>query len=425
MVPMRNVSVERDDYSRSVVDQPTSFATTAYRRDRRDEAQPFGDNDNAWLAVATMLEQAALFPGRDRPAKLRAVLRFARSAVDRNVMRRLQFREWQRVGLAKTDPVVGIADEAHDAGAFHLAAHILDSVLVVADALTTLQRGRIIDRRARAVAKLGHTNASADQYRLLLRLGTTSRVPELRARAFLGQAALAQMRGNYPEVVRLATKASILADRYRLAVVSRHAHGGLMIAAAVGGRFDQALAEGWLVYRASRGEPREEAEILQNLAQALFDAGHAHEAGAGFAAVACRDLPARFILPALGGLARAAAVLGDASTVRWSSREIDRLARSSAPKYSLASALLESAQALAAAGEPAAATRRARAAADLARAHGFHEIEYKADSLQFSDASREHPNPETLGPKAAAVARNVAQLAPKRLPDHLKAALIG
>src|SRR6185437_4508645 len=146
---------------------------------------------------------------------------------------------------------------------------------------------------------------------------------------------LAQMRGNYPDVVRFATKAAAIADRHQLRASSRHAHSAIMIAAAVSGRFDDALAHGWIVYRASRGDAIEEAEILQNLAQALFDAGHTVEARAGFAAVACRPLPARFVLPALGGLARAAALLNEGRTVRWASREIERLVRSPAPRYSV------------------------------------------------------------------------------------------
>ncbi len=400
-------------------DDPPSYATTAYRRDLQNAEGGFGDRDSIWLAVASMLEHASLFSDRERRSKLRSALQVAKTAADPAGWRRLRAREWQRAGLGPTDAVVAIADEAHDAGAFHLAGHILDAVLAVAGSLTPLQRGRIVDRRARVHTKLGQLDAAADRYEAVLRLGVKARVPELQARGYLGRTGLAQMRGNYPDVIRFATRAAAIADRHRLRASLRHAHSGLMIAAAVNGRFDDALAHGWIVYRVARGDPVEEAEILQNLAQALFDAGHFREASAGFAAVACRPLPARLILPALGGLALAAAKLQDTRTVRWASREIERLVRSAAPRYSVASALLESAQALAAINEPAAAGRRAHAAAALANTHGFHEIAYKADSLELSSDAPEQIIPEALGPAAAAVARDVARLAPKRLPSRL------
>ena len=142
-------------------------------------------------------------------------------------------------------------------------------------------------------------------------LARKTRSAELDARAELGFGALAQMRGNYPEMLEHAQRAARIADREGLAGIARHAHYGLMVGAVKRGQYGEALVEGQRVLRLSYGDALLEAEILESIGQLLIEAGRAREARACLAAVATRRLPARLLLPALGGLAVTSAQIGE------------------------------------------------------------------------------------------------------------------
>ena len=218
---------------------------------------------------------------------------------------------------------------------------------------------------------------------------------------------------------RQAWRAVRLADRAGMARLGRQGRNGLMIAAAAQHRFDDALTHGWTVYRRSRGNVIDEGEVLQNLGEVCARAGHAVAARAAFATVVSRELPARIVLPALGGLARTGAATGQETTARWATRQVARCARTSVPKYALASALLECSTALISLGEPRQAERFRQAALALGLKHKFYEISYKADELRDLGRTGESRGPASLADRGASIAEQVTSMEPSRLPRHV------
>ena len=404
----------------------TGFATTAYRADLAGRAQPFGSHDAEWVAIASLLEQAARLPRPGAAALLRGAEELAAAVVAPAALEALVYRDWQSGEVHPADPIVAIAEEAHDRNAFRLAAHMLDSLLAANRCLDQVQRGRILSRRARIAFKLGDLDGASDRYAEILRLGRSLRNPELAARAWVGRAAIAQYHGNYPEVWRCARCAARIADQHALRSLCYYAHTWLMIAAGESGRVDDCLAHGWAAYRAATGDPMQQAEMLTNVSQALFLSGHVRQARAGWAAVVAKhDVAGHAVVPALGGLALASATLGDQSRVQWAAREIRQLEKAGAPRYNVASALLECAAALAKVGQTTPAAQHAAAALRLARAHGFHEIAFKAESLDVSSPSAAAVRRVRLNARGAAVARDVERLEPDRLPNHVALATVG
>jgi tetratricopeptide (TPR) repeat protein len=394
------------------------FATSAYRADAAGRDAPFGEHDSEWIVVATYLEHAAILPEPGRSALLDQTIELATCVTGEAAVARLRAGDWNGTAPGPYDAVVSLADDMHDAHALHLAAHMFDALLAASPELEALHTGRILDRRARIAHKLGQVEHAADHYTLILELARQAVLPELHARAWLGRAILAQVRGNYPAIGGFARRAARVADRDGLRSLSRHAHTSLMIAAGSGGRLDDALAHGWLAYDAARGEPAHEADVLLNLAQSLLNAGYTREARAGFAAVIATAVPARTMLPALGGFAIVSAILRQDSAVAWAAEEVERIKRSGATDFAVASALLECAIAFASLGQITIASERANAALRMARAHGFHEIIYKAESLDCT-IQPVSPRRTPLGVRGTGVARDVARLEPDQLPRHV------
>jgi len=402
------------------------FATTAYRADLGDRTQPFGEHDGEWIAIANLLEQAAALPESRAAGLLEHIATLATAIVRPAELDALVRAEWQNSEMHPADAIVAVAEEAHDRNAFRLSAQIVDGLLAADHSLSALQRGRILSRRARTATRLGDLDGAADRYAEILRLGRTLHQPDLTARGWVGRASLAHLHGNYPEVRRCARCAARIADRHGLQVLSYYAHTWLMVAAGISGRMDDALAHGWRAYQAAGGAPLKEAEVLVNVSQILLETGHAREARAGWTAViATEHLTAHAALPALGGIAMASAELEDESRVLWVAREIERLDRAGASRGGVAAALLECATAFARLGRSTAAAQHAAAALTLARAHGFHEVAFKAESLNVSSPSSAAVRRVRLNARGAAVARDVERLGPERLPNHVALAAAG
>jgi tetratricopeptide (TPR) repeat protein len=251
------------------------------------------------------------------------------------------------------------------------------------------------------------------------RLARRLQSPELRIRAWIGHGALAQMRGNYPQQMRYSRRAAHLADRVGLRLLSRVAHTGLMITAGAQHRFDEAFVHGRLAYQHSVGNPVSEGEVLQNIGHLLLQAGHITLAERAFASVLCRRLPPRIILPALGSLAIAAAIRGDASRVRWVYAELERLAESRiTPPYDLANALLETASALSRLQHYAELEHALEAAVRLAKSRGYHEIIVKADDVR---RARDSELAELRRPTSNALRLTdyIEPAGPTELPEHV------
>ncbi len=388
-------------------------ATTAYR------AQP-ADVPSDWVAVVAIIEHAGLVAAAARKRLLRRGGQLAVRAVGRRALDRFIAGEWRGSSRRQVAALVLLSERLVDAGAVALAAAGLDALSFADDSLNVIERGRIMARRARASWMMGCIDEARHSYQRLDLIGRRSDEPELRVRAQIGYVALAQMRGNYPEMQKYARRAARIADRAGLHRLARQARNGLLIAASMRRQFDEALALGWLVYRASAGDSVGESETLQNIGQTLTLAGHVAAARAAFAAVVARELPTRVMLPALGGLALACAAVGDAASVRWAAREVKRCPQASAPRYALASALLECATALAAVGRVDEGRPHRIAALQLARAHGFFEIAYRAEELESSAQFREPAVPVPLATRATSIAQRMSVLEPRRLPRHVE-----
>ena len=276
-------------------------ATAAYRADLGSRDKPFGGVDGDWITVASVLQHASLVDEPARGELLREAVELATGIVGEAEVQRLAAREWQDRDRAESEAIIILSDTIHTAGALNLAATMLDALLDADTSLNVVQRGRILAKRARIDWKAGKLDEAADRYRNIESVGRRSKSAEVKVRAWIGFLALSQIRQDSSEMDRYARRAARLAERNGLTRLAREAHCGLMIAAGIGLRLDDALVEGWIVYQLSIGDPLDEAEILLNLAQVLLDSGFVDVARAAFASVASRELAARWILPALGG----------------------------------------------------------------------------------------------------------------------------
>ena len=393
-------------------------ATEAYRADIGARPEGGGDAAAAWLTVASLVEHAALVADPDAAEMLERAIGLARAQIGEPTLARLGEIEWGDVDRAPVDAIVLLADDMQSADMLHLAGATLDWLLGADRTLGAVQRGRIVAKRARVAWKLGLLEEAEGRYRMVERIGRRKQNAELKARAEIGFAALAQLRGNYPDVRRHARRAVRLAEQTGLRSLIRNAHTGMLVAAGVARSLDEALVHGWEVYRASLGDPIREAEVLQNLGQALLDSGHTDVARAVFSSVVSREVPPRVLLPALGGLALSSADARHRESVRWAARQTRSIDERAVPRYALASALVECAIALARIGDERESDALRTKGLGIARAHGFHEIVYRADELQALVGKEREP-PPALRKRAAAVVRELEWMEPERLPERI------
>lgn len=396
----------------------THSPTAAYRADIGVAAKSFGADDDGWIAIASLLSQASALPADEGAELLGSARELARAAL---LARPATVEtEWGSPGVGTNESFLIVADEMYQAGALHLARMVLDSVLRADRSLSALDSGRLLARRARADARLGRLEEAADQFRVVSRLAKQIDSSELRIRAWNGHGALAQMRGNYPELMRYSQRAARLADRLDMRFLSRVAHNGLMVSAGAQHRFDDALHHARIAYRASLGNPIGEGETLQNIGHLLLEAGHSAMAGAVFVRVLNRSLPVRILLPALGGLALASANEGDVSRVNWVRSELARFdVNTGIPPYAYASALLECAVAKTRLGQIADARNILEVAVRVAEANGYHEIIIKADELRRAPSLRPPRVAARATPIVERLASELETGAADSLPRHV------
>lgn len=150
-----------------------------------------------------------------------------------------------------------------------------------------------------------------------------------------------------------------------------------------------------------------EVEALAIIGQLFLDMGHPEPAAAAFRALISRGPTDRFLVPSLGGLAVAAARMGERDTVAWAEDLIASRVSAGATPYASATAELE----LAVAWDELRVPSRAAGARDralaIAHKHRFHEIVHRATEHQVTPA----PAPETLSTNAEEVADAVRHLA--------------
>jgi tetratricopeptide (TPR) repeat protein len=388
----------------------------AYRDDlARRGRGTFGPSDATWLNMATILGHVVALPARERPpllAALRDVLR------DDPVLGRTLDDPRSDVGGAdELDGVSAIVravvSHMEDDGAWGLAYTTLSMLLDATPPLAALERGRVLAQMARVAWKAGALDTSRDQYRRVEVLARAVRSAELRVRAWVGYSILARLRGNYPEVRKWATRAAEEADRAQLVALGSLAYHSLMVSAGVAGDFNGALIYGWRAFEGATGDPAREAGMLLNLSQLLYESGHPEAALHGFAAALAREPIVRLALPTLGGLALAAAAVGDAARVRSARAQAERLIATGGMPYESTGTLVELSAARAAIGDDdAAADCRARAR-EIAARQGYHEFTHRLGELELVPAAtqRQPRAPHELHPKASFVARAIVFLA--------------
>jgi hypothetical protein len=387
---------------------------TAYRQDlarRGADEGPFGASDATWLAVATILTHAVEGPPDSRPPLLPTLREVVGSdPALRDVLNVSNHEPPRDFELDGVSPIVrAMVERIEDDGALNLAYSML-SILADADLrLSVLERGRVLAQLGRVAWKAGALETAREQYRRAEVLGRAARIPELRIRAWVGYSIVARLRGNYPEVRKWAARAAHEADRLGLGALGSLAYHSLMVSAAVGGDLNAALVYGWRAFQGAIGDAQKEASALLGLSQMLLDCGQPAPAIRGFVAVLGRKPVARIALPALGGLAVAAATVGDRALVLSVRERIEDAVATTSLPYACAAVLLELSQALALVGDTdGAATCRTRALA-LAEHHAYHEIVHRLETLPVAIRRRAEA-PHVLDPKGTEVARAVASL---------------
>lgn len=274
-----------------------------------------------------------------------------------------------------------LAARMEDAGALALADTALQMLLLVridGDGIAIEEQGRVIGHRARIARQAGDVELSAEQYRNVERMARVTRSDELYARAWIGYAVLAMVRGNLPESNEWFERAAKAAEKAQVPDLSRNAHHGCLIAASKREAFDEALQHGWLAFRYSVGDAQLEAEALSNLGAVMMQARAYRPALAAFDAALRRDPPARLAIPALGGAMLMSARLGNADSARRHYLALAAHASASDHRYEVTDTLIDAAAALFLIGDVAEAERVRARALELASAGKFHELEFRA-----------------------------------------------
>jgi tetratricopeptide (TPR) repeat protein len=398
-------------------------APLAYRKDLaaapgKDALDPA---DGTWIAVATLLCHAA-----EAPVSARAEIRERAAALARSALQMRTGPRPPRGGrrLARASaaaPVRELVSHMEDAGALNLALTTLQSFAKSMPRLQPLEQGRIVAQAARVAWKAGDLDAAKKRYAAVARMAGRLGEAELRVRAWIGYGVLARLRGNYPDVQKWALRAAKVAEREKLVDLAALAHHSLTVVAGGRGEFEKALVHGWRAYQLSAGDRVAEAEMLLCLGQTLLNGGDPATALSGFAGALVRNPPARIVLPALGGYATASAAIGDETSVRWAAEQVLHRSRVAGVPYESAAALIECVSASVTVGQGPIAGPLRDAARALARAHGYHEIEFRTDTAEPTPALRSRPVPSA---RAEAIARAVHEEQPDTKPRHIDRMLI-
>jgi hypothetical protein len=390
--------------------------TSAYRADMRGREHAFGPHDDRWLAAATSLRAAVTAAASHRQEHLYDAIGAAIDVLGDERIDEFVQREWLG-DHSYIEALAVLTYDMHEAGALRLSAVMLDDLLRAAPDLSVVHRGRILAMRARLDWKLGAVDEAAERYAFVGSLADETDNAELRARVEIGRAVIAQLRGNIPDVRDHCRRAADIAEARGMRHLAGMAYQGLMMAESRLGNVDGAMAAAWQAFTLGRGNSEAEATALQQLGQLLLEHGLYALARAAFAAVMAMEVPARFLLAALGGLALASARSGREATVEWAVRETWRAQRLHVAQYELAQALVESAEALALLSRDDDARRYAEASHALATLRGFHELVFRAEAARNGQVRAQPARTATAAP---VFAPHVAKLEPERLPERLR-----
>lgn len=399
--------------------QSVSFASSdvmsAYRAElaRRPDGDALSDADGDWLVIGTLFGHA----GYAADAAARAAL------LDQA---RVQLRatlgdgRWSVGDPLDPAPPPDDAElgprvralcalvEDHDAAT--LADAILSAYLASGDELSSLERGRADALRARFAWKRGDLDAAVALYAAVRRRGRALRSAELKARAEIGDAVLARMRGNLPESRAAATRAIRHAGERGMERLAALAHHAMMVAVAKAGDTDAALHHAWRAFEGVRGDASAEGVHLADVAHLFHMSGRDDLAAPAFAVALRLPLPLRSLLPALGGAALTAASRGDRRQVLAFAEQARSAGESAAQSFAAADSWLDVAQACLVVGERETAETLRALAQSIATRHGYHELEFRAEQLATPER-RAAPAPVSLSPESEEIGQVVRALA--------------
>lgn len=409
-------------------------ATAALRSDlaRHPGVVDFGEATSLWTAYVSVLVRAAraqlplpplirdFVKSIAREPGARALLRTQPDyRLVRDAHRALRASDLDRFAAATR----ALVARMEDAGALALADTALQMLLLVrveGEGIAIEEQGRVIAHRARIARQAGEFELSAEQYRNVERMARAIRSDELHARAWIGFAVLAMVRGNLPESADWFERAVKAADKSGLVELSRNAHHGCFITAAKREAFDDALRHGWLAFRYSVGDPQLEAEALSNLGGVMMQLRANRPALAAFDAALRRNPPARIAIPALGGAMLASARLGDARRARERYRTLMRYTATSDHRWEVTDALVDAAIALLVIGDAAESERVRLQAGALARESKFHALAFRAEQVS-AELDRDAPATISLSRETRTICEEVEQLETNELLELSRA----
>jgi hypothetical protein len=232
------------------------------------------------------------------------------------------------------------------------------------------------------------------------------------ARALLGLAAIAQARGNYPAMARLAARGARHAAHSGARRVEHQLRLGLMASAARQRNFADAIRHGWRMLELAGDDPTLEGIGLQSLGQLLLEMGRVSEAVTVLGKLFHRRLPAASVLASLGSFSVATARLGAVEKTRWALGQIDRMRTLPVRAYQVADALVEAATAAALVGDHATAEHFREHALAIAGPNDFHEFVIRAEELSNSTRVA------IESPRAAKIIRAITAWEPEPLPER-------
>jgi hypothetical protein len=374
----------------------------AYREDlsRASGRHRLADDDEFWIILATGLRRVSQAPERSRAAAARrlatALVTLAEKAeIGGGAARaaspdsRITGRPMDVADALRRYPATdsagalltelrGAAADAEEAGGLLLAREMLTDLVAIAPHAPPLDRGLVLIQLGRIARTLGELETARDLIAAAGDIARESGTRELEIRVVMAQGVLARTRGNHPAARTFFHTAAEGAAELGLVDVSGMAHHGLMIETAEAGNFDAALRHGWQALSAARSQGTREAETLATLAKLCEEAGYPNAALGGYAAALARTTAPRVRLPTLAGIASAASRVGDMTRLAQAERRIAEEASDAFP-FETARAWLVIGRVRRALGDDDAAGAATAKAAEIAHAHGFHEIAHRAE----------------------------------------------
>jgi hypothetical protein len=389
----------------------------AYRKDVEGRKGPIGPDDGSWIVISTIAGHIVHAKGKDRRRFLDDAAKMAAELFTPEALAYGCTFDPPAVDRASSIAILRLLSERMEyAGSVNLATCLLDALAAVLP-VDSLNSGRVLSQRARISLKAAKIDLALARFEHLRRKARKLESNELLVRAWVGRIGVAQVRGNQPEVRRLAGLVVDVSRRCGFERLEASGHHALAMVHSNRGETQDAIPHAWAAYRGRSGDARAQLEMLGNLGRLFLDAGQPSVARAAFVRVLAGTPPLNIGALALGGYALTSAMSGDRRAVNWAAAEASSLSNGSAMGYESATALLDCAIALDLIGDaPYASVLRARGST-IAQYAGYHELVFKADG---EPARAVRPTQPPLTGRPTEIAREIDQLPEAVLPDHLE-----